>query len=72
MEIFGGALVTGLVIENGSVFNAYGACLDVTGATVSNCVIRGGTATRGDTGNVGGGGVNLHNDAVLTHCKVST
>lgn len=71
MEISGGALVTGLVIENGSVFNAYGACLDVTGATVSNCVIRGGTATRGDTGNVGGGGVNLHNDAVLTHCKVT-
>lgn len=71
MEISGGALVTGLVLENGSVYNAYGACLDVTGATVSNCVIRGGTATRGDTGNVGGGGVTLHNDAVLTHCKVT-
>ncbi len=71
MEISGGALVTGLVIENGSVFNAYGACLDVTGATISNCVIRGGTATRGDTGNIGGGGVNLHNDSVLTHCKVT-
>ena len=71
MEISGGALVTGLVLENGSVYNAYGACLDVTGATVSNCVIRGGTVMRGDTGNVGGGGVNLHNDAVLTHCKVT-
>ena len=71
MEISGGALVTGLVIENGSVFNAYGACLDVTGATVSNCVIRGGTATRGDTGNAGGAGVNLRTGAVLTHCKVT-
>ena len=71
MEISGGALVTGLVIENGSVFNAYGACLDVTGATVSNCVIRGGTATRGETGNVGGGGVSLRSNAVLTHCYVT-
>ena len=71
MEVSGGALVAGLVIESGSVFNAYGGCIDVTTATVSNCVIRGGTATRGDTGNVGGAGVNLHNDAVLTHCKVT-
>ncbi len=71
MEVSGGALVTGLVLENGSVFNGYGGCIDVSAATVSNCVIRGGTATRGDTGNVGGGGVTLHNDAVLTHCKVT-
>ena len=71
MDISGGALVTGLVIENGSVFNGYGGCIDVTAATVSNCVIRGGTATRGDTGNVGGGGVSLRSNAVLTHCYVT-
>lgn len=71
MEISGGALVTGLVLENGSVFNGYGGCIDVTAATVSNCVIRGGTATRGDTGNVGGGGVSLRSNAVLTHCYVT-
>lgn len=71
MEISGGALVTGLVIENGSVFNGYGGCIDITAATVSNCVIRGGTATRGDTGNVGGAGVSLRSNAVLTHCYVT-
>ncbi|MBR4257703.1 MAG: hypothetical protein IKQ17_01590, partial [Kiritimatiellae bacterium] len=71
MEISGGALVTGLIIENGSVFNGYGGCIDVTAATVSNCVIRGGTATRGDTGNVGGAGVSLRSNAVLTHCYVT-
>lgn len=71
MEISGGALVTGLVIENGSVFNGYGGCIDVSAATVSNCVIRGGTATRGETGNVGGGGVSLRSNAVLTHCYVT-
>ncbi|MBO7688676.1 MAG: PKD domain-containing protein, partial [Kiritimatiellae bacterium] len=71
MEISGGALVTGLVIENGSVFNGYGGCLDVSAATVSNCVIRGGTATRGETGNVGGAGVSLRSNAVLTHCYVT-
>lgn len=71
MEISGGALVTGLIIENGSVFNGYGGCIDVTAATVSNCVIRGGTATRVDTGNVGGAGVSLRSNAVLTHCYVT-
>ncbi|MBQ6926607.1 MAG: PKD domain-containing protein [Kiritimatiellae bacterium] len=71
MEISGGALVTGLVIENGSVFNGYGGCIDVSAATVSNCVIRGGIVTRGDTGNVGGGGVSLRSNAVLTHCRVT-
>ncbi|MBQ6137837.1 MAG: PKD domain-containing protein, partial [Kiritimatiellae bacterium] len=71
MEISGGALVAGLVIESGSVFNGYGGCIDVSAATVSNCVIRGGTATRGDTGNVGGGGVSLRSNAVLTHCYVT-
>jgi hypothetical protein len=71
MESSGGALVTGLVIENGSVFNGYGGCIDVSAATVSNCVIRGGTVTRGDTGNVGGGGVSLRSNAVLTHCYVT-
>lgn len=71
MEVSGGALVAGLVIESGSVFNAYGGCIDVMAATVSNCVIRGGTATRGDTGNVGGAGVSLRSNAVLTHCYVT-
>ena len=71
MEISGGALVTGLVIENGSVFNGYGGCIDVSAATVSNCVIRGGTVTRGDTGNVGGGGVSLRSNAVLMNCQVT-
>ena len=71
MEISGDALVTGLVIENGSVFNGYGGCIDVSAATVSNCVIRGGIVTRGDTGNVGGGGVSLRSNAVLTHCQVT-
>ena len=71
MEISGGALVTGLVLENGSVFNGYGGCIDVSAATVSNCVIRGGAVTRGDTGNVGGGGVSLRSNAVLTHCYVT-
>lgn len=71
MEVSGGALVAGLVIESGSVFNAYGGCIDVMAATVSNCVIRGGTATRGETGNVGGGGVSLRSNAVLTHCYVT-
>lgn len=71
MEVSGGALVAGLVIESGSVFNAYGGCVDVMAATVSNCVIRGGTATRGDTGNVGGAGVSLRSNAVLTHCYVT-
>ena len=71
MEISGGALVTGLVIENGSVFNGYGGCIDVSAATVSNCVIRGGLVTRGDTGNVGGGGVSLRSNAVLMHCQVT-
>lgn len=72
MEVSGGALVTGLVIENGSVFNGYGGCIDVSAATVSNCVIRGGAVTRGDTGTVGGGGgVSLRSNAVLTHCHVT-
>ena len=72
MEVSGGALVAGLVIESGSVFNGYGGCIDVSAATVSNCVIRGGAVTRGDTGTVGGGGgVSLRSNAVLTHCYVT-
>lgn len=71
MEVSGGALVAGLVIESGSVFNGYGGCIDVSAATVSNCVIRGGTVTRGDTGTVGGGCVSLRSNAVLTHCYVT-
>ena len=53
------------------MFNGYGGCIDVSAATVSNCVIRGGTVTRGDSGNVGGGGVSLRSNAVLMNCQVT-
>lgn len=71
MVVSGGALVSGLVIENGSILGGFGACVDVTGATVSNCVIRGGTATKGSSGDVAGGAVVLGSNAVITHCTIT-
>ena len=71
MVVSGGALVSGLVIENGSILGGFGACVDVTGATVSNCVIRGGTATKGSSGDVAGGALALGSNAVITHCTIT-
>ena len=71
MELSNGARAENLIVENGSLLGGFGACLSVENATAANCIIRGGTVTRGESGNVGGGGVVLYASGELTHCVVT-
>lgn len=71
MELSNGARVENLIVENGSLLGGFGACLSLENATAANCIIRGGTVTRGESGNVGGGGVVLYASGELTHCVVT-
>ncbi len=65
------ARVEGVTFENGRVVNQYGGNLRVAAGVVSNCVIRGGTATA-NNGNAAGGGLVLGGQgSVVTHCVVS-
>lgn len=66
-----GARVENLTMENGSVLNNNGAVLRVAQGMVSNCVIRGGRAVVSGNGPAAGGGVELSNAGILTHCVVS-
>lgn len=64
------ARVENLTLENGRVLNQYGGNLRVAAGVVSNCVIRGGTATAND-GNAAGGGVVLGGQGgIVTHCQI--
>lgn len=67
-----GASLANVTIENGCVKNHWGGNLRVAaGATVSNCVIRGGLALA-DNGNAAGGAVVVGGqNSVLTHCVIS-
>ena len=65
------ARIFGLTMENGSVLNNNGAVLRVAQGMVSNCVIRGGRAVVSGNGPAAGGGVELSNAGILTHCVVS-
>lgn len=67
-----GAYLANVTIEGGCVRNHWGGNLRIAnGATVSNCVIRGGLA-RADNGNAAGGAVVIGgSNAVLTHCVIS-
>ncbi len=62
--------VENITIENGCVKNQFGGNLRLVAGVVSNCVIRGGL-TVADSGNAGGGGVEIAGEATLTHCVVS-
>lgn len=62
--------VENITIENGCVKNQFGGNLRLVAGVVSNCVIRGGLAVA-DSGNAGGGGVEIAGEATLTHCVVS-
>lgn len=64
------ARVENLTMEGGSVYDNRGGNLRLTAGVVSNCVIRGGTATVG-TGNAAGGGVEVTGSGILTHCVVT-
>ena len=64
------ARIENLTIENGRVLNQYGGNLRVAAGIVSNCVIRGGTATA-NNGNAAGGGVVLGGQGgIVTHCQI--
>lgn len=65
------ARVENVTLENGRVVNQYGGNLRVAAGIVSNCVIRGGTATA-NNGNAAGGGFVLGGQGgIVTHCVVS-
>ena len=64
------ARVENLTMEGGTVYDNRGGNLRITAGVVSNCVIRGGTATVG-TGNAAGGGVEVTGSGILTHCVVT-
>ena len=67
-----GASLANVTIENGCVRNQYGGNLRIAGgASVSNCVIRGGLA-EADNGNAAGGAVVLGgSNSTITHCVIS-
>lgn len=67
-----GASLCNVTIENGCVKNQYGGNLRVAGgASVSNCVIRGGLAVA-DNGNGAGAAVVLGGSySTITHCVIS-
>lgn len=67
-----GAWISGLTLENGQVFYNFGGNLYLSGGTVSNCVIRGGTVTANDSNNAGcGGGVAFADGGLVTHCIIT-
>ena len=60
LEVTGGARISNLVLENGTVSSANGGCLLLTSGVISNCVIRGGHVTKNTgSGAVVGGGYGL-------------
>ena len=64
------ARIENLTLENGRVLNQYGGNLRVAAGIVSNCVIRGGTATASN-GNAAGGGLVLGGQGgIVTHCQI--
>lgn len=64
-----GVSVEGLVIENGQVYNGFGANVRVVSGLVSNCVIRTGLATA-NGGNGAGGGIEIAGSGIVMNCKV--
>ena len=67
------ARIENLTLENGRVLNQYGGNLRVAAGIVSNCVIRGGTATanNGKDNNAAGGGLVLGGQGgIVTHCQI--
>ena len=65
------ARIENLTLENGRVLNQYGGNLRVAAGIVSNCVIRGGTATASNGGNAAGGGLVLGGQGgIVTHCQI--
>ena len=66
LEVTGGAKISNLVLENGSVSGVNGGCLWLTSGVISNCVIRGGSVTK----NTGSGAV-VGGTALMTHCVVT-
>ncbi|MBE6382199.1 MAG: PKD domain-containing protein [Lentisphaerae bacterium] len=66
------ARIENITIQNGRVQDQYGANLRLVSGVVSNCVIRGGTASVvGYNANAAGGGVEIAGEATLTHCVIS-
>lgn len=70
MTVGSGAFVSGIVFENGQVYNRYGGNLVIDGGTVSNCVIRSGLVTVSN-GDGGGAGAVLNVNSRMTHCTVT-
>lgn len=67
-----GAWISGLTMENGSVYCNFGANLYVSAGVVSNCVVRGGNMLANESNNAGcGGGVALADSGIVTHCVIT-
>ncbi len=66
------AVVSGVTLENGQIYNQNGGNLAISAGMVSNCVIRGGIAYAHTNAEFGmGGGVVISGSGVVTHCAIT-